>query len=418
MKRLLLALLVGVLVLPGAFSQCPSNDGLSGANCCTPVIGNFPIFPTMNVQGLGACIRDCNVESQINTVATLSPQQVLCDYWVINLTLTSPPAVAIVNQFLAAKYDRTWIEFPVAGAAPLQVWRFLVNGDLTYSPTPVIAAGCPVPLSALPPFSLPVHFIGNVDYALNCGTGQWQIAYTLTHFCPTESHASFSARPIAAAAGWPKRTYHFVGPANFVFGMCPAPSGGIIGESSRHSVGLTNPAIPYTCLRETQIVQGAVQDVQQNCVCFDPTPVGPPPRYTHQTLNAFEVCGGAGAPISNFPLPGFANLFTGLRALSIGFWVPVATQTYPGNKCISVYLGVLNSPGICPTSTTAGALHVVTGVGTTGGNLVQLFDTPFAALAPLKFLDLEDILVLTPAGFTPGFGALFGSERVWSFNMP
>lgn len=420
MKRFLPALLsclVGLVAAAGAWAQCPSNDNLSGPNCCTPTFANVPVFPVMTVNGRGACVRDCGVESQYNTIATFAPNQVLCDYWFINVTITSPPAVNIINQLLVAKYDRTWVEFPVAGGAPIQVWRFLVNGDLVYSTSTATSAGCPVPLSALPPFNLPVHYIGNVDYAFDCGTGSWQIAYTLTHFCPTESHAPFSARPIAAAAGWPKRTYHFVGPANFVFGMCPAPSGPIVADTTRTSIGLTNPAVPYTCLRETQVVQGILQDIQQNCVCLDPTPVVPPPIYTHQQLNATETCGGLGSPIASLPLP-LPALFTGLRALTIGFWTPVATQTYPNGKCISVYLGALQAPGLCPVATTAGAVHVVSGVGTTGGNPVQLFDSPLPVFAPLEFLDLHNMLVFTPPfTFAPGFGALFASERVWSFNM-
>jgi hypothetical protein len=419
MKRPVLAIFLCLVAALGATAQCPSNDNLSGPPCCQPTATNVPVFPTMTLNGLGACVRDCGVESQFNTVTVLSPMQVLCDYWFINLTITAPPAVSIISQTLVAKYDRTWTEYPVAGAAPLQVWRFLVNGDLVYSSPTTAAGGCPVPLSALPPYNLPVHYIGNVDYAFDCATGAWQVAYTLTHFCPTESHAPFSARPIAAAAGWPKRTYHFVGPANFVFGLCPAPAGPIVADTTRTSFGLSNPALPYTCLRETQVVQGILQNVQQNCVCFDPTPIGPPPRYTHQNLNATETClGGAVAPIASVPVP-LPALFTGLRALTIGAWTPVATQTYPGTKCISVYLGVLNSPGLCTLATPVIGTHVVSGVGTTGGNPSRLFDTPLPFLAPLQFLDLHNMLIFTPPfSFTPGFGALFASERVWDFNMP
>jgi hypothetical protein len=421
LSSLFLVLAVAAVALTGTFGQCPpSNDGFSAGACCTPATPNFPIFPTMTLNGVGACIRDCALESQFNTLTVLSPQQVLCDHWLIYLTITGPPSVAIVgNQFLVAKYARTWMEFPIPGTPPIQVWRFLVNGDLTYSLTTASGIGCPVPLSAAPPFNLPVHFVGNVDYAFNCATGAWQVAYTLTHWCPTESHAPFSQRPIAAAAGWPKRTYHFVGPANFVFGPCPPPDGVVIAESARTSVGLLNPAIPYTCLRETQIVQGGLNNVNQNCVCFDPTPIGPPPRYMHQTLNTFEMCGGLLAPILNFAGFGVPFMPTGLRALMLGSWVPVAGGgTYPGTKCVSIYLGILDSPGVCPPfpPPPGSNLHAVTGVGTTGGNMVQLFDAPTPAIAPLKFLDLQNMLVLTPFGFQVGFGSLFASEKVWNIN--
>jgi hypothetical protein len=259
--------------------------------------------------------------------------------------------------------------------------------------------------------------VGNVDYALNCGTGAWQIAYTLTHFCPTEMHAPFSARPIPAAAGWPKRTYHFVGPANFVFGLCAPPDGPIIADSTRTSEGLTTP-VPYTCLRESRVQQGVLQNAFQNCVCFDPTPVGPPPRYVHQTLNVTETCAAAAAPILSFGAFGLPFMPTGLRALMIGSYVPVAgAVSYPGNECVSVYLGILESPGSCGPATPGGVIHAVTGIGTTAGFPVSLLDSPLTVIAPLDFLDLENMLLVTPGGFVPGLGALFVSERVWSFNM-
>ena len=413
-----LAILVAVVALQGAFGQCFGNDGFSSGPCCMPATPNFPNFPVMTITGLGACIRDCGVESQFNTTATFAPVQVLCDHFLFNLSISGPPSVSIGGgNFLVGKYDRTWLEFPIPGTPPLQVWRFLVNGDLNYGLTTTSAAGCPIPLSAFPPFNLPVHYVGNIDYAFDCGSGGWQIAYTLTHWCPTESHAPFSQRPIAAAAGWAKRTYHFVGPANFAFTMCPPPDGTILAESCRQSRGLSNPAIPYTCLNESQVFQGTLNNVNQNCPCFDPTPVGPPPRYRHQSLNAFEFCGGMGAPIISFAGFGIPFMPTGLRALMLGGWLPVAgAGTYPGTKCVSVYLGIIEGPGVCPGPAPVLALNAVTGIGTTGGNAVQLFDAPTPAIALTEFLDLQQMLVLTPFGFTPGLGSLFASERVWQFN--
>jgi hypothetical protein len=190
----------------------------------------------------------------------------------------------------------------------------------------------------------------------------------------------------------------------------------IVAESTRTSVGLTTP-VPYSCLHETQVTQGQINNAFQNCVCFDPTPVGPPPRYTHQTLAASEVCAGLAAPISSFGGFGLPFLPTGLRAHTIGTYVAAAGVGYPGAECVSVYLGVLDSPGLCtPAPTPVPPLHAVTGIGTTGGYMVGLFDSPLPVISPLEFLDLENILLVTPFGFIPGFGALFASERLWSFN--
>lgn len=421
MKRFLsasAATVIAVVALTGpTFAQgCPQDDNFGfPLGCCTPAAPNLPNFPTMTVGGLGACIRDCGVENQYNTQTTIAPTQLLCDYWIMGISIVAPTFVA-TTPTLVAKYSRTWVEFPVAGAAPLQVWRFLVNGDFTFPGSATAGAGCPIPLSAFPPFSLPVHYVGNVDYAFDCASGAWSIAYTLTHFCPTEMHAPFSARPIPVAGMWPKRTYHFVGPANFVFGLCAQPDGPLIAEDTRTSIGLTNPAVPYTCLRETQVVQGVLQNQFQNCACFDPSPIAPPARYVHQSLIASEVCAGAAAPIMNFG--GFAIPFmpTGLRALMLGSYIPTPANPYPGNECITVYLGVLESPGLCVPPVAVPNLHAVTGIGTTGGFLSQLFNSTLPAFVPLEFLDLHNMLVLGPAGFTPGLGALFGSERVWNFN--
>lgn len=140
----------------------------------------------------------------------------------------------INNATFFAKYSRTWMEASSSG--PIQVWRFLVNADVNYTLNTSSVPGLPAPMSAFPPYSLPVHFNGAVDYVLQCGSSTWNVAYWLTHGCPTEMHASWSAVPIAAAGTWPNRTYHFVAPGNFNFAMVgPGPLGNVLGEAARTS---------------------------------------------------------------------------------------------------------------------------------------------------------------------------------------
>ena len=100
-------------------------------------------------------------------------------------------------------------------------------------------------------------------------------------------------------------------------------------------------------------------------------------------------------------------------------YMPAAANVYPGNECVTVYLGVMAYGGICPSPVPITPFHIVAGVGTTGGFPAFLFDTPVAAANANKFLDLENMLVLSNAagGFTLGFGAVFASDVVWNLNM-
>jgi hypothetical protein len=408
---------LAAVVLSGA-TIAQTNDWFSAGACCTPVAGtSLPAFPGVTFGGRGASIADCGVEAQWGTAASLTPVQVLPDYWLIGIDIDAQPAFSVTNQTLAAKYARTWIEYPSGGGgAPLQVWRFLVNGDLVYSPGPG-ATESTVPKSALPPFNMPVHFVGNVDFALDLGTANWEVAYTLSHFCPQESHAWFSRRPIPEANLWVNRTYHFVGPANFQFdGVAGSPSGLIVGESARRSTGLVSGG-PYAVLSESGVHRGLVSDISYECVGGPGSSSANAPRYAHQWLGACsEFCpGGAIAPVASLPI-GLPTLPTGFRGLGLGVYVPAAGSQYPGQEYLSVYLGVLDSAGVC-ASPGSPSVHAVTGVGTAGGHPVVLFDAPLPLFMPLKAIDLHDMNVLTPTGFVPGFGALFGSERVWSITM-
>jgi hypothetical protein len=394
-----------VLVVGIAPAQCGTDDGFMGP-CCTPAAPVFPVFPTMTVLGQSAALQDCLPQCVWNTTNVVAPTQVLCDYWLFNLSITGGPAdPSIPVATLFGKYARTWIELSPAG--PMQVWRWLVNTDAFYVPSAVAPPNlCQIPFSALPPFNLPVHLQGHLDYAQVCSSGAWNVSFVLTHMCPFEAHAPFSARPLALPAGLPARTYHFVAPANFVFGPCPAPSGPILADAQR-----TTQLFPfYQCMTENPIVQGNLNTQFQDCICA--TTTGPPPLYSHQNLNAIVANCGFVSPINSLPIPGI--LPTGLRHLAIGTWVPIATAPiYPGPACVGMYIGVLTWNDVCPPP--GPGFHIVSGVGTVGG----WPKVPFGAPPGLIFnqaVDLANIL-LFPA-FTPGIGALFVSDRVWSFNLP
>jgi hypothetical protein len=377
------------------------------------------------VEGRGGVLRDCAVEFEFDVVTRFIPAKKSCDEWVFRFDTSSQnPAFAMDKQLLFGKYARTWKEFPNGPNGPvIQVWRFLVNGDLTYSFPPVDPEGVAppgvVPLSALPPYDLPVHFVGNVDYARNCITGEWEVAYTLTHFCPLEMHGPGSQQPLPVST-WPKRTYHFVGPRNFTFSDGAVPTGITVGQSWRNSTGyITNPGTRYKCFtkgKSFMIVPNLLTSFAE-CACTDaPSTVW---RYKHQTLFFVQQCGTGTTYFSNdvtlIPT-GLSWIPTGLRAYVLGTWGPIIGGTYPGPKTVSAYLGAMSAPPLCPSPQQPSA-NLVTGIGTTGGYQVEIFAVS-QNIAVLGSLDLQNMLVPTASGYAMGFGAAFVSERVWSLITP
>ncbi|HYC78888.1 MAG TPA: hypothetical protein VEI02_14780 [Planctomycetota bacterium] len=402
--------LAAALVVPPAVAQCGVDDGFQGP-CCAIASPTFPVFPTMTVSGLGGSLLNCSLDCSWTTTISISPVQVLCDYWIMPISILGGTAAdpSIPGGMLLAKYARTWTELAPGG--PLQVWRWLVNMDAVYA---LSAAGggppCKVPFSALPPTSLPVHYMGHVDYAQNCATGTWEVSVVLTHLCPTESHAPWSARPLPLPAGLGMRTYHFVAPANFVFGPCAAPDGPIFAESVRSSQII--PGTPYLCRTEDPIFQGNLSPAFQDCACGTTAPPGGTPIYHHQNLFALAGACGIASPTTSLPVPGI--LPTGLRMLSIGSWIATTTgPTYPGPECVGVYTGILIYSDVCgmPAS---GPLHAVMGVGNVGGFPMVPFAPNPVATAFIESVDLANMLIFPT--LAPGLGALFVSDRVWSFN--
>lgn len=389
---------------------CFTPDGMDG-NCCAPVASNVPLLPTVAIPGLGASLLNCGVDCMWNNTTTIAPVQVLCDYWLFSVTIAgaTPADPSVPTSLFFGKYARTWGELTPTG--PVQVWRWLINGEIGYAPPPPFAplTACKVPFSALPPFGLPTHFQGHVDYSRDCATGAWEAAFALTHLCPYEAHAAFSAYPIGVPPGTPARTYHFVAPANFAFGPGPSPEGTIIGDAQRSTVLV--PGVAYDCLAENPIVGGTLTTPYCDCAC-SATGFGPA-TYHHQTLTATVANCGVTESIGLLPLPGF--LPTGLRVHMFGSWTAVpGAQNYPGTKHIGHYMGVLVQNDVCPNvAAPLGPLHAVTGVGTAGGHAMIL---PNPALsATTEAVDLTNMLLFP--NLNPGIGGLFVADRVWSFNM-
>lgn len=401
-----------VLVCVAAFVPaqfCFPDDGMAGP-CCASVSSIVPALPAVTLPGVGASLLDCGVDCSWPTTTTVTPFQVLCDYWLFDLSIlgATPFDPSFASALFFGKYARTWMELTPLG--PVQVWRWIVNGEVAYAPpAPVFPPPfCKYPFSALPPFALPTHFQGHVDYARHCQTGVWEVALALTHLCPFEAHAPFSAYPLPIPAGTAGRTYHFVAPANFAFGPGPSPEGPVLGDAQRSSV--LTPGLPYTCLAENPIVSGALTTSYCDCACA--AGAAGPATYHHQTLTATVANCGTSAPITLLPLPGF--LPTGLRVHMFGSWVATpGAQLYPGTKHVGHYMGVVIQTDLCPlVYAPFGPINAVTGVGTAGGH-PQVIATGLPATT--ESADLTNMLLFP--SLTPGIGGYFVSDRVWSFNL-
>jgi hypothetical protein len=424
MRRLALLLMTWTLSLvPLAQAQIPpcvlGDDGFN-AGCCSVPAPNLPPLPPSAFPAEYACVSNCALLGQQTVQVTLTtPQYILCDYAITNFTATLPGGIVISGPILM-KYARTWSEMDAVTGMPFQVWRFLTNTDASYLATAIVpGAVCPVPLSALPPFSLPVHFNGHIDYACQPTpvSPTTLLRFSLSHLPPCISHAPWSTRPLPAGAV-PNASYHLVGPSPFAFALGPAIPGPVIAESVRTS-NFTLTPFNYQCRGEATVLQGNLANVQQDCLCGPSSITNMP--WTHQALGASVCCGTALTPLASLPVPGTPVAPTGLTALTLGSWpgsAGIAVST------LTIYFGVLQYADPCNAANWP--IHVVVGVRT---NTLQgrLFpgSTPGAcgAITPIfvqHFLDLQNVLPLATASPVPllGYGSLFGSDAVFNLNLP
>lgn len=410
----LLCLLFLVLsVLPLA-AQCMGDDGcnLPGA-CCVPVFPATPSFPAASITTDGASFFNCAVLSTwTNTILLSAPTQIFADLWVANITIVSAQTPTN-TALLVMKYARTWWE-PTASGGSRQVWRFLVNCDLTYAlpgPTPSPAPSC---IGA----GLPVHFIGSVDYSVNCSTGVWRTLINLTHHCGTYMHGAGSQRPLGSPFDHPDYAYAFVGPAPFTFGLTPPLIGQILGEAQRSThIDLTTSPITWTTFCEIPVTTGFILPSGSSCPGAN-TLFPSVPAWTDYNVSFDYVCMAGLPPWTFNPIPLAPLLPTGIAALSLGTYAS-PPGAFPGPRSVEAWIGLTIAPDPCAGSTFSSLpFHVVSGVSTHGAGIGFPFANPFPTD---KFIDLENMQIPTPgapAGITMGIGSLFVSTSVWNLNMP
>ena len=314
--RTTLASLAGLLALQlPAAAQCPLPDQLDGP-CCTAAQPQFPRLTSFSHEAKSICWLNCDVESVDDCIAewrfpnTTVPYPCRIDTAVLRM-LDAAGNIKWRGR-LRAQYSRTWLELDSAAGVELQVWRFLLNGDMRPSPGP---DPCPVPPSAAA-HNNRVKFTGYIDIARDCSTGQRSYAWMLTHACDAIDHVAGFPR---GGVFQPDRSYTFVGPgAGFVVTpFVPGEGGGSpIGAVRR--VTRIPGTVGLTCeVRER--VDHFLQPVNQFCVC-----AGGVPQWQLSNVQIGGAC-GSGAFSQNTLLPGFFSM-------GIGFWTD--PTTYPGEEAL------------------------------------------------------------------------------------
>ncbi len=398
-----LTFLVGLLALEAVTAaQCPQPDLLDCGPCCTVAHPKVQGFPNFTQDSLEICWQDCNIAAVIGCQAVWSNVPILpfpgggaCEPRTATLKLLGGGVLKWEGK-MRLLYSRTWLETDSAGLG-LQVWRFLVNGDLR--PQGPIAIPCPVPPCA-PAHGNRVRFTGYLDYAKTCTTGTLELAWMLTHSCDAiDHHAGFPR----AGAFHPDRAYTFVGPAA---GFAPAAvlpiegtPGSPLEDVRRLNLPPAGAAGPTTCDYE-EAIQYTLSPLQQLCLCG----TSPTPQYSIASLLLLGVCGTSISTPGGPFLPGFISM-------GIGSWTD--PTKYPGLESLRWNAGGYDYFDPCTGVTRR---EVFFGVTTLRGYpAIQLLCPGPAAALPPTFIDQSNSLTTTGATI---MNVPYVSDHILNLNHP
>lgn len=361
-----------------ASAQCPTPDKLDGGPCCAPAQEKVPWFPKVVQNSLGICWRDCGIEAVLPTTARWSPLNILpatgpdCGYRLQRLDLMNGAGVVQWTGVMRLLYSRTWMETDPSGTA-IQVWRFLVNGDMRASTT-VGPAPCPLPPCAAA-FNGRVKFSGYIDYADDCvASTPVAIAWMITHACDPIDHAPGFPR---AGVFHPGRSYTFLGPGA---GFVPAPMVAVEGSaafSPFEAVRRVIHPVPGTtgsvkCEFEERFGH-TLTPTTSLCLCTVGGPLSA--QWNLGFLNGNGVCGTTVTTTGGPLLPGFLSM-------GIGTWT--APGVYPGVETLRWNTGNYDYTEACTGILRNEAFY---GVSTLGGYpAVQVTSGPALPLPPI-FID-------------------------------
>ena len=336
---------------PAARAQC-GPDGLNGGPCCAPAAAALPAFPAVNQTARWICFDGClSPSAQVYCshlgapLPVMSGGALVCGAYSIRVNLKDCASGALIwNGSVNATYSRNWQASSLAGAINLNVWRFVVNGDLLPAPAlqtnPCLRPDCLNNYARL-------YVTGYVDYAFDCAAGTWQVSWMLDHECDSVHHALGTARPAPATGLHPTRSFTVVAPdAGFV--VSPTGTNQSNGAIAQQALRKNNwAASPQICMFE-ESCQGVFQAQQQFCQCV-PAAVS---QYITTNVNAVGGCGSTIAPSAN-------GLFEQKR---IGRWTNPAV--YPGSQFVLFDFGWLATGDGC---TGAGTQEWYEGVETIRG---------------------------------------------------
>jgi hypothetical protein len=361
------------------------------------VAPNLPAFPPVTLPGDSICWDNCSVNSQTcSQVLVSAPTQVTCTEFTSTLQVLDCGGNPELKSQMHLIYARTWDEFPVLGAVPSQVWRFLVKADVSPSTS---AFGCRVPncLGTHPT----AFYYGYLDYAFDCFSGNWEASIVLFHNCDRYQHDPlFSSRP---GVFHPGRSFAVVAPSTAANPFVPvalAPfAGPTFGDSMRD---MPDPAT-LACEAAETLAQGITQNFASACAC----PFSLVPQVTARHIDGASVCGSNFRSINAFPVVPWFEVMT----TSIGSWTTGAS--YPGPEQVWVDEGTFLHFEAC---TLSGALETYVEIklgATTEGGFATAATTPNS-----RFTDLVDnysVLLGNPI-LPPFFGDVRPTRHLVSVN--
>lgn len=397
-----LGLIAGALLAPTTQAQVCGPDNLDGGPCCGPANVNLPAFPQMpNESARWMCFDNCQLALNKLYCASLGKPKpiaqagaIVCGEYNIRYQLKDcGTGLLHWSGGVRATYSRNWQESQIPGAVNLTVWRFIINGDLI--PTNNVPnTPCDRPAS-LNQYSR-LYVSGHIDYAFDCATGQWSVAWALNHECDQVHHAPGTARPAPASGFDPAKSFTIVGPGQT---FVPAPLNTQVsdGPIAQGSMRWNNwAAAPATCtFREP--ANGNF--VASNLFCLCRNTAGTAAQFVDTFIAAQGACGS-----SVITAPG--THFTQKR---IGSWTSPAT--FPGIESLLFDYGDLQLINACNGAVT---LEWYEGSETIGG--YPAFD--FAGLAlGRQFEDLGSCN-FSASNPTRRIGAPHITYSILNFNLP
>lgn len=351
-------------------SQCLGPDNLTGP-CCQPTAVNLPIFPDIQMPGMGICWNQCAPTNQVCTdLEILAPMPVTCDEYRAELNVVDcATGVLYLRGELILDYTRTWKETdPGVPGSQWQVWRFAAKVDVSPG-VPLVpgATNCPQPVCL---FTQPTAFYyGYMDYAFDCVNNTYEASLVLHHGCDSFQHDPL----LSDKPGFfhPGESYALVGPntsANpFTPALMPATGGPVIAEAMRLAA---TPGLGG-CVFEEPIAQGDVQVLGMACLC----PFAFIPVVTARHMGGVGVCPGPTGVPSNYRSLNFFPALPWYEVIttSIGMWS--SNANYPGPEQAWVDEGIFLYTDSC--AATAGLpsnfADLMYGGSTARGFLVQGF---------------------------------------------